>query len=222
MKTNGFDRPLRYFIQQAELYVIVTIGGSILMSAYIWLINNGISFSDIRNTIPASIFYVSTVMILSITTNCGQYWFPLLISFGCRRKNIFGGYLAMLVIFIFETSAIYQLSGIILHRKALPFPIITALTISLTVAGITTIFSIAMLRWGKIAYILMIFFIVATSMVFILRTELFDSDSLSLTISLADSWPAPRQLLLLIISAAVCAAANIMNYRTLSIYEIKA
>ena len=40
MKTNGFDRAMRYFVREAELYVLGTIGGSILLSVYMWLIIN--------------------------------------------------------------------------------------------------------------------------------------------------------------------------------------
>lgn len=221
MKTNGFDRSLRYFAEQTEIYVLGTIGGGILMTVYMQLINGG-SFTNMLNTIPATIFYVSAVVILTLISNFEQYWFPILISFGCRRKNIFWGQLFMLFLFIIETLAVYQLSGYLFNTGTLPFSFLTAFALDLAVAAVTAFFNIAMLRWGKFIYIFMVIAMVAVSMAFGMWIGFFGSSGSNPSVLLINQWPISRQLLVLGAGIALFTAANIMNYHTLKIYEVKA
>jgi len=222
MKTNGFDRAMRYFVREAELYVLGTIGGSILLSVYMWLIINRGNFFEILDKFPVSFFYTSAVIILSITATAGQRWFPMLISLGCRRKNIFWGHLLMLFLFILQTLALYQLSGFISGAEKLPLQLFTILTIDLAVAGVTTFLNIAMLRWGKIIYILMVILIVAISMFYGMWAGLYAPSGANSSVLLIEQWPILPRLILFTACLAVFTAANILNYRTLSTYEVKA
>ncbi len=223
MKVSGFDRALRYFFYQSQLYVICTISGSLAMTLYIWLINGSVEiFNDLLTVIPGTMTYVSMIVLFTIAATAGQYWYPMLISFGCRRKNVFWGHLFMVFLFMTEIFAIDKISEKLLHTDVLSLDTWTLLALYLFIEGISTLMNIFTIKWGRRSQVLVIVVILAISMGYGFFMA-FSESSISISAipflgRLAASW----QWMRLLSGAAFCLAANAANYRILSRYEIKA
>lgn len=225
MKTSGLDRALRYFIRQAELFVLCTAGGSFAMSGYIWLINgNGFSFQEILAGIPSAIVMLSMIVLFSISMSSAQYWYSIPISFGCRRKNAFFGNLVMEILFIAQSFVLYAAAVYVLQTDVFPVSISLILALYLVIEGLSKLLGIAAMKWGKAAYIVMTIIIVLISisggMMAVFVREGDEGVSLAAVLGgyLESSW----KWLGLLLGAGVCAAANIAGYRILSHFEVKA
>lgn len=221
MKTSGLDRALRYFIRQAELFVLCLAGGSFAMSGYIWLISgNGFSFQEMLAGVPSAIVMLSMVVLFSMSMSSAQYWYSIPISFGCRRKNAFLGNLVMEILFIAQSFVLYEAAVYVLQTDVFPVSTSLILALYLVIEGLSKLLGIAAVKWGKAAYIVMTVVIVLISISGGMMAVFAREGSLAVFLGgyLESSW----KWLGLLLGAVVCAAANIAGYRILSHFEVKA
>ncbi len=224
MKISGLDRALRYFIRQAELYVLCLIAGSFAMSGYIWLIqgyDRGIL--EMLKSVPSGIVFISIIVLYSSGMSSAQYWYSIPISFGCRRKNAFIGNLAMNMLFIAESLVFYMLAVRILQTDVFAVSMAVILPVYLVMEGISKLLGIAVIKWGKVTFIVMTAALVMASVFcgFLIFFAGEGKEALAL-ISVSEKYLTfPWKWAGLLAGTGICAAANVAGYRILSHFEVK-
>lgn len=225
MTTNGFARALRYFIRQAEIYVLCAIGGGFLMAAYIWLINGyGMSLQDMLETVPNSAGYMAMIIVFISGISSVQYWYSLPISFGCIRKNAFWGNLLMDLLVIAETAVFYFITAKLFHAETTQFEIILSFAAFLLLEGVSRFLGIAAAKWGKAVYVVMIITVIGSCMSagFLVGYAGASGVPISVTDVLGEGIVQNGQWIVLAIGAALCMMGNAANWRILRTFEVKA
>lgn len=223
MTASGFGRALRYFVRQAEIYVLCAAGGGFLMAAYIWLVNGyNMSFLEMLKTVPNAAGYIAMIVLFTSGISCIQYWYSLPISFGCIRKNAFWGNLIMDLLVITETAAFYFLTVCLFQVDVTQFEIAFNFAAFLLLEGISKCLGIAAAKWGKGVYVIMIAGVVGISMSigFLVGYAGVSGILIPVTDVLGEGIVRNGQWIILAIGAVLCIAGNIANWRILRVFEV--
>lgn len=220
MNASGLIRALKYFIRYTEWYVFGTVAGSILMVAYICLIDADWSFARMQSSIPYTLLYFAVIILFYNGSILEYYWYSLPISFGCRRKNVFLGNLVMDLLFIIQILILYRVSLFAFSPKDetyIPLPFL--FSVFLLIEGISKILGIFVLKFGKAGYVLFIISLIVICVgvgFFVGYSGVTDDIGIYLLqIGMDSIW------VFLLAGIIVSASANILNYRTVSRYEIR-
>ncbi len=223
MSRSGLGRSLKYFFWQAQLYAALILGGSLVMAAYQRIVANAsMSLSDIIHSVPGAVIMLTYVVLFTTGQSAGQYWYSMLISFGCRRIHVFLGHLAMNLLVISESLLVSGLLSYVLHSDSINifgFPLIFAA--SLVLEGASKLLGIAIMKWGRIAYVIMIFSIVILCIAFGMFSA-FAEESTGPVFTINSLLNPAQQQLLTAVSILFCTAANMISYRMVKYYEVKA
>lgn len=218
MKADGLSRALRYFVRQAELYVLGIFGGSFVFMVYQWLIMaDDTSISDMIGMLPNILLYLSLIVILTIGVSVTQTYYPMLISFGCRRRNVFLGNLFLHLMLMVQSLILYKIFAEIFGDGESTFGMPMLIAIYLITSGISQLIGIVKMKWGKIATVLLVIVFMGAGMGagFILAFSGTDDFFVKFNWS-AVSWT------LVLTGVCICAAVNAVSWRVLCRYEVKA
>lgn len=218
MKADGLSRALRYFVRQAELYVLGIFGGSFVFMVYQWLIMaDDTSISDMIGMLPNILLYLSLIVVLTIGVSVTQTYYPMLISFGCLRRNVFLGNLFLHLMLMVQSLILYKIFAEVFGDEKSTFGMPVLLAIYLITSGISQLIGIVKMKWGKIATVLLVIVFMAGGMGagFILAFSRTDDFFVKFNWSVV-SWP------LVLTGVCICAAVNAVSWRVLCRYEVKA
>lgn len=224
MTASGFGRALRYFVRQAEIYVLCAVGGGFLIAAYMWLVNSyDVSFLEMLKTVPNAAGYVAMVILFTSGISSVQYWYSLPISFGCIRKNAFWGNLVMDLLVIAEIVVFYFLTVNLFQVDVAQFEAAINIAVLLLLEGVSKFLGIAAAKWGKIVYTIMIIGVIgfSMSMGFFVGYAGASGILISVTDVLGEGIVQNGQWIILVIGAVLCIAGNTANWRILRVFEVK-
>ncbi len=222
---NGFVRALRYFVRQAELYVLCIVVGSFAMAAYIWIIRgDGSSFAKMLQTVPSLDLWLSVVVLFTIGVSSYEYCYSTPVAFGCLRKNAFFGTMVMDVLIMLEGIGFYFLTAAWFDTGAKITQAVWIFAVFLLLESAARTMGMVAMRWGKIAYAIMIVIIVIASVSFGLLAGI--SELLGV-MHLAGSYFGEGVVrhgkwILLAAAAAVSIAVNAVSWRVLKGFEVRA
>lgn len=225
MTAGGFGRALRYYVRQAEIYVLCAVGGGFLMAAYIWLINSyDMSFLEMLKTVPNAAGLVTMVILFTNGISSVTYWYSLPISFGCIRKNAFWGNLIMDLLIIAEFAVFYFLTVHLFQVDVTQTEIAFNFAAFLLLEGLSRFLGIAAAKWGKVVYAVMIIGVIGISMStgFLVGYAGMSGILISVTDVLGEEIVQNGQWIILMIGAVLCIAGNTANWRILRAFEVKA
>lgn len=223
MKTGGFGRALRYFIRQAQFNLLMTIAGSFAMGVYIWMINGSSSgLGEMIMSVPSAVLYISMLILFVSGTSEFQNYYLLPLIFGCLRKNVFLGNLAMDFLFIAECLAFYESLPFLFQMEPLAFGFSTIFSLYLVLEGIARLVGIATMKWGKVAYVLMAMGVAAISFAFGILLVYARKSGFFIETAFENTGMQMWKWMLLAACAAICVAANVASYRVISHFEVKA
>lgn len=224
MTTSGFGRALRYFVRQAEIYVLCAVGGGFLIAAYIWLVNSSdVSFLEMLKKVPSAAGYTAMVILFTSGISSVQYWYSLPISFGCIRKNAYWGNLVMDLLIIAEIVVFYFLTVNLFQADVTQFEAAFNIAALLLLEGVSKFLGIAAAKWGKIVYTIMIIGVIgfSMSMGFFVGYAGASGILISVTDVLGEGIVQNGQWIILVIGAVLCIAGNTANWRILRVFEVK-
>lgn len=224
MLAGGFGRACRYFVRQAELYVLCSVAGGFLMVAYMWMINSfDASFMEVVKLVPNAAVYIAMIVLFTSGISATQYWYSVPISFGCLRKHAFFGNLLMNLLVVVQTAVFYFVALQLFHVQASGFEAVFYLAAFLLLEGGSKFLGIAAMKWGKTVYVIMIIGIIAFSMCmgFVVGYAGV-SGMVSPVTSVLGEEIAKHGQWVLGIGAVLCVAANAASWRMLKVFEIKA
>lgn len=150
MRKGGWRCVCRYFIMQAERYVLTAAALGVAMSAYIWLIQ-GDNIQELLHSIPNTVIGIAFIIVFTTGISSAGYYYSTPISFGCLRKHAFMGNLLMNALIMTECLLSYWLMGSLMHIEQPD--IVCMIAFFLTVEGISKLLGIASVKWGKAVYI---------------------------------------------------------------------
>jgi len=225
MTTSGFGRALRFFIRQAEIYVLCIVAGGFLVAAYVWLINGyNVSFQEMLKTVPGSTVYIAMVILFISGMSSVQYWYSLPVSFGCMRKNVFWGNLVLDLLLIGEIAVFYFLTKDLFRVDTAQSETVFIFAAFFLLEGVSRFLGIAAAKWGKAIYVVMIIGVVGISMSagFIVGYAGASGILVSVTDVLGGDILQNGQWIILAAGAVFCIAGNAANWRILRVFEVKA
>ena len=225
MTTAGLKRALGYFVRQAEIYVLCIIGGSFALAVYMQIINgNGIA--QMFQSVPLVDLWISGVAVFTIDVSSYQYCYSMPVSFGCLRKHAFFGTLAMNILVIAQGLLFYFLSSVWFGSKEQTAGEkvtegVLILSLFLLLESFAELIGIVAMRWGKIAYFIMIGATVLASMSFGVFVSLSGTYGVMglLKEVLGGSFMQTARWLLLAVAVSIVIHAG--SWRILKNFEVK-
>lgn len=228
-KTNagGKKRVLKYFLYYTELYVLCTLGGTVVMTLYMALLNNNISAGPVFVSVPSMILSVAVILILTSGMTRGQYGYSIPVSFGCIRKNVFLGNLMMDFFYIIQVLVLYETAVFVIQTRTetvkIPMPVLVSLL--LFVEGTAGLLGAAAVKCGKLAYIFFIVLVIVGSIgvgILVGFSSDFGSETVIFYVFRGGATAASFYWILFAASAVLSAAANFANYRLIRYFEVRA
>lgn len=225
-RISGLDRAIRYYFRMAERYVAMVLIGSFLLAAYNRLINGGgLGFQDIVQQVPKTIAMLTAVILFIIGLADMQTWHSMLVSFGCRRRNIYLGSMFMNLLMIGECLLLYELFSVLFLHDANVWTLPYLAALYLATEGVAQLVGAAVAKWGKFIYIIFTITIVLIGIVVVaVAINVYgDADSTGTY----DLWitklsgPSLKWGTLLM-GGAICVVANAVFYRILRKFEVRA
>lgn len=230
MTATGFKRALRYFVRQAGLYVLCTIGGSFAMALYMWIVNgNSGGIFEVLKMVPFVDLWMTGIELFAIGVSSYHYCYEIPVSFGCIRKNAFWGTFAMDLFVIAGGMLFYFLSSVWFSMdtkdiKAKGIEAVIILSLFLLLEGFAKAIGITTMKWGKAAYVIMVAGIIFISISFGVFISL---SGISGMIAMLAGWLGMDVMrfwhwTLLAAAAAASIAANAVSWHFLKRFEVKA
>ncbi|MCI9124514.1 MAG: hypothetical protein HFH35_10620 [Eubacterium sp.] len=222
MKKSGITRALRYFIGIGEQYVLCAAGLGAAMTIYMWLINSSASFSDMLTSIPGSILFIAGTILYVTGVSVVQQCYSLLISMGCRRRNVFAGNLVMDLLYIAQCIILYEVLERIFNPRHQPVSALFVLAVYLLVEAFGKLSGIVVVKFGKLSR--MVFF--GATVGIAISAAVYFSLSGGADIQIwADELTGKDALLVQWVlagaAAACCAGSYVFLWRLLKNYEVR-
>lgn len=225
MNQSGLKRALRYFIRQAEIYVLLIFAGSFVMAGYQRLVTgDSMKITEILQMVPEMIACLTTVVIFVMGAGDGRTWYSMLISFGCRRKHVFWGSLVMFLLVAGESLVLIEVTSLILNAGNLSWLLPLMAAIFLIVEGISQLIGVVAVKWGRAVYavmlVLMVLLILISIGIGMFVMVVFRGAQIQAVF--LDKCREPLyQAGILLAGAAVCILSNAVTYRLLSDFEVR-
>lgn len=223
MRKNGWGRALRYFIQQAQSFVLTAIAGGFLMSAYVWVLRGDeVSTKALFQMIPGSAIFVALMVLFTGEMSSATYWYSTTISFGGLRKHVFWGTLVMDGLVMMESLVFYVAMSALLHAGQTD--LLYFASMFLLVEGIAKLLGLASIKWGKVVNVLMIIGVafICGMIGFVAVYGGMSGSVVSIAAVLGDDKPQTVQWLLLAVSGVVFLVTNTGSWRIFRKYEVRA
>lgn len=224
MIASGVGRSLKYFIRQAEIYVLCMGAGSFALAAYMWLLSGSrVSLTEMLKSVPSAATMIAMILLFTNGVTAPQFWYSMPISFGCLRKNAYWGSIVMDFLLMIQTFIFYFITSHVFHMDLVQFEILFYIAMFLLVEGLSKFMGMASMKWGKAAYVVMIIGILVISMSvgFVVGYAGVSGNLISLTDVLGESFVRNSQWVILGISTAFCMIGNVASWHILKGYEVK-
>ncbi len=214
MRLGCLGRTLRFFVRIAQRYVLFSAALSTLMAFYMCLVN-GNHLNEIIKLMPAALFYYSAVVLFVSGMSGGQQWYPILVSFGCIRRDVWLGILLLETLFIAEILVIYEIVAGFADPAGQGAGALLILAGYLAVEGLAKLAGVAALKWGRMSFFLLAAGVFVLSIVFALW--IVSADGEGLIVSFVNSLMEGRaslngQCAAVFAGAAVCIVGNAASW----------
>ena len=222
MNQSGLKRAMRYFIRQAEIYVMTIFAGSFGMACYQRLVlGEPLKAVETLRLVPGMILCLAFVVLFATGAGAGQTGYSMLISFGCRRKYVFLGNQVMNLLVAGESLILFEMMTLIITSRNQLWLLPLAAAVFLAFSGVSQLVGTAAVMWGKKVYYIMlvVFTVVVVSIgmvvVIVWNGVLVKADFL-------DALHQPvYQAGVLLAATAVSGLSGIFTYRQLSSLEVR-
>lgn len=224
MKKGGMGRALYYFTRQAQFYVAGIFFGSFLLAVYYWFVggNSAMGFEDIMELTPAMLVWITLLVLMSSSLGTTQRWFSMLISFGCCRRYVFFGKLAMNLQIMVESLILFAVLMHYCDWDGRAFLLILVIVLYLVSEGGAQLFGIVASKWGKIAYMFAVMLCTVFIVGVVLTNALVMNHSLNSWWRMVQETANPVWLCFAIAVAGMFyVMSNIVAYGLLRKFEVK-
>lgn len=220
MMKSGWGRALRYFVWQAEIYVCYAVAGAFVMVAYVNLINGEVfHLQRFRQAVPNTVVFIAMMILFLDGASSSKYLYDMPVSFGCLRRNAFLGGLLMDGLLAAESLLISIAGARLLQTEQMDLIFCAALLLLLE--GIARLIGIASMKWGRVAYFVMIVVIVGISVCIGFLAGATGGVTVSLVRFFGTDWKQKAQWVALATGAVVCFAANAGSWGILKNLEVR-
>lgn len=222
MKKGGLGRTLYYFTCKAQLYMAGILAGSFVMAIYQWFLisDDALDFSDILDRTTVMLAFITFLVLFTAGMEFVQKWLAVLVSFGCSRKNVFLGGIAMHLQIILESLVLFEVLMWFSGWEKGTLLLSLAAALYLVSQGISQLMGAAAQKWGRTAGLVLaiVFFIFGVTMANLLLAGRPPGALLQWVQEIVKPvW----QCFLVAAAGTFCVVANLVSYRIISGYEVK-
>lgn len=187
---KGLGRNIKFWIITLHKSTLSILAGWVIAVGFVVISGDDNIWTELLDTLPSYLMLVIPIICLTHTLTYTNTYFPLTVSLGSDRKASFMGMQIVLHLIILELL----LAGLLITLPTwFEWDIATwswfagmALTMSCFLIGVGMLGSTISLRFGKMAYIIVLIFIAAPVM---LGTISMMDDGISFTVTFAETAP---------------------------------